>query len=179
MTLAFETALIALGGNLGDVPATMAAAIESLDHDPACTVTGVSRLYRTEPVGGPEQPAFFNAAIALSTAWDAHRLLDRLLAVEAAHGRERQVHWGPRTLDLDLIYFGDQVIDDPPRLRVPHPRVRERRFVLAPLCDIAADFRDPETGQALSVLLTALPAVPGDVEPVAETWIKPPLQEAL
>jgi 2-amino-4-hydroxy-6-hydroxymethyldihydropteridine diphosphokinase len=116
----------------------------------------VSSFHETEPVGvdGP-QPMFLNAAAVGESTLSAPAILDVLLAVEAGFGRERPQPRAPRTLDLDLIFYGGEIIDTP-GLTVPHPRFRERRFVLEPLAEIAADWVDPVTGKTVGVLLREL-----------------------
>ncbi|MDR1988694.1 MAG: 2-amino-4-hydroxy-6-hydroxymethyldihydropteridine diphosphokinase [Acidobacteriaceae bacterium] len=150
---------IALGSNLGDRAAHLDAALAQLssvlDH-----LTASSR-FETDPVGVTgEQPRFLNAAAIGTTRLPASELLDRLLDIEASRGRERPFPLAPRTLDLDLIFYGDAVIDTA-RLQVPHPRVRERRFVLAPLAEIAPEWRDPVTGRTVWELLSRLPPEDG------------------
>jgi len=141
---------IALGGNLGDVRATFAAALDRLARNDI-EVTAVSRLYSTPPMGAAAGGTFLNAAATIETALAPLALLDRLLEAEAALGRVRKVHWGPRPVDLDLIFYGDVVVDAP-RLRIPHPAAWFRRFVLDPLLDIAADAVHPETGESVAAL---------------------------
>ena len=141
---------IALGGNEGDVSAAFAAALRRLEG-PDLWVTAVSRLYATPPMGADAGGAFLNAAATVNTSLAPLALLDRLLAAEDALGRVRTVRWGPRSIDLDLILYGDAVIDVP-RLRVPHPAAWHRRFVLDPLCDIAPDALHPETGETIAAL---------------------------
>jgi 2-amino-4-hydroxy-6-hydroxymethyldihydropteridine diphosphokinase len=130
-------AFIGLGSNLGDRRAFLRQAVEGLAA--AGDVTGVSPLYETEPVGGPEgQGAFLNLVVELSTSDSPRRLLERCRALEAAAGRVRTVRWGPRTLDADVLWVeGWQVDEDD--LVVPHPRLWERRFVVRPLADLAPD----------------------------------------
>jgi 2-amino-4-hydroxy-6-hydroxymethyldihydropteridine diphosphokinase len=124
---------------------------------PGVAVVSRSRFYRTPPWGHTEQPDFVNAAIAVETTLSAPDLLDALLATERAFGRVRDgERWGPRTLDLDLLAYGDDVIDDD-RLTVPHPRIAERAFVLLPLADIAADAVLPGMGR-VGDLLAAIDA---------------------
>jgi 2-amino-4-hydroxy-6-hydroxymethyldihydropteridine diphosphokinase len=127
-------AVVALGSNLGSREALLRLAEWALDAAPRVSVGARSRLYRTDPVG-PPQPDYLNAALALTTDASPRALLETLLAVEARLGRVRGERWGPRTLDLDLLVCGRRV--DEPDLTVPHPRLRERAFALAPLLDVA------------------------------------------
>jgi 2-amino-4-hydroxy-6-hydroxymethyldihydropteridine diphosphokinase len=144
---------IALGSNLGPRERHLLDAAEAL----RATVDDLrlSSLLETEPVGVPPQPRFLNAAAAGQTRLTARALLDELLRIEAAQGRERPHPGAPRTLDLDLILYGEAVLDEP-GLQVPHPRFRERRFVLEPLTAVAADMRDPVSGLTVSELLERL-----------------------
>lgn len=145
-------ALIGLGGNLGAVRERLDAAIAALHALPGVAVVASSRFYRTPPWGHTEQPDFVNAAIAVETSLSARDLLDALLTTERDFGRVRDgERWGPRTLDLDLLAYGDEVIDDD-RLTVPHPRIAERAFVLLPLADIAADAMLPGMGRVGDLL---------------------------
>jgi 2-amino-4-hydroxy-6-hydroxymethyldihydropteridine diphosphokinase len=144
---------IALGSNVGDRRATLNAAVDALRH----LVGGlrVSPFYDTPYVGTEIQPSVLNGAVVGTTSLPAHALLERLLAIEQEFGRTRPYGGAPRTLDLDLILYGDAVIDEP-GLLVPHPRFRERRFVLEPLAEIAPDWRDPVTAKRMDELLRAL-----------------------
>ena len=130
-------AYVGFGANLGDPAAALRSAVAELGRE-AGFVSAVSPVYRSAPVGVTGQPPFLNAVAALDTALPPDRLLDVLLAIETAYGRVRDVRWGPRTLDLDLIWY-DGVVRDGPRLTLPHPRAHEREFVLRPLCDIAPE----------------------------------------
>lgn len=143
------TAYVGLGGNLGDAAATLRVALEELDALPETRLDRASRLYRTPAWGIAEQPAFVNAVARLRTGLDARTLLDELLAIERQHGRDRsaETRWGPRALDLDLLLYGDARIDEP-GLRVPHPHLHERAFVLLPLAEIAPDVAVPGAGSA-------------------------------
>jgi 2-amino-4-hydroxy-6-hydroxymethyldihydropteridine diphosphokinase len=131
-------AFIGLGANLGDREATIRAALAALSDEDGIDVVAVSTLRETEPVGVGPQPRFINGAAELETTLGPRELLDRLLAVEQRLGRTRVPgEHGPRTLDLDLLLYGDEQIDEP-GLTVPHPRLRERTFVLEPLAEIGA-----------------------------------------
>ncbi len=141
---------VAIGSNLGDRHAHLRFAQEQLDRLLGGLTT--SSLYETAPVGvAGWQHDFLNAAAVGETLLEPNALLDALLAIEAARGRERPFPGAARTLDLDLILFADRVIDEP-RLRVPHPRFRERAFVLQPLAEIAPDMRDPVSGRTVGEL---------------------------
>ncbi|MDO5086436.1 MAG: 2-amino-4-hydroxy-6-hydroxymethyldihydropteridine diphosphokinase [Comamonadaceae bacterium] len=142
------TAYVALGANLGDAAATVRRAFDALAALPGTRVTARSGLYRTAPVdaGGPD---FVNAVAALSTALPAPCLLDRLLQLEQAEGRQRPYRHAPRTLDLDLLLYGSARIDSP-LLTVPHPRMMARAFVLVPLAEIAPQRVPPEALAAVA-----------------------------
>lgn len=149
-------ALIALGSNLGDRRATLDRAIADLEDVPGVVVTAVSSYHETAPVGGPGgQGAFLNAAAALETSLDPSALHRTLIAVEQHAGRVREVRWDARTLDLDLILYGDRIVDKT-ELTVPHPRFAVRRFVLAPMAEVAPQAVDPMTGRTVLDLLAGL-----------------------
>jgi 2-amino-4-hydroxy-6-hydroxymethyldihydropteridine diphosphokinase len=144
-------AFIGLGSNLDDRLANLRRAVELLSQVPAVRVVAVSRVYETAPVG-PPQPDYLNAVASVRTTRSAHELLERCLAVEREMGRVRNERWGPRIVDLDLLTYGDEEIDEP-GLQVPHPRMHERSFVLAPLLELTADPKLPG-GRRVSELRT-------------------------
>jgi 2-amino-4-hydroxy-6-hydroxymethyldihydropteridine diphosphokinase len=139
-------AYIGLGANLGDREGTIRAAVAALPG-----VVAVSELRETDPVGVTEQPAFLNGAVALETRLSPRDLLEALLAVERDLGRERRERWGPRTIDLDLLLYGGQTIDEP-GLTVPHPRLHERRFALEPLAELDPELVVPGRGTVADLL---------------------------
>jgi 2-amino-4-hydroxy-6-hydroxymethyldihydropteridine diphosphokinase len=145
-------AYVALGANLGDRERTLREAVDTLAGEAGIEVLAVSTLRETEPVGVGEQPPFLNGAAELETSLTARELLDLLLAVEERFGRVRSPgEHGPRTLDLDLLLYGDQTFDEP-GLHVPHPRLHERRFVLEPLAELAPGLLVPGRGGMESLL---------------------------
>lgn len=154
-------AYLSLGSNVGDRAETLRAAIVELDRADDVEVTAVSGVYETDPVGGVDQDPFYNLAVAVRTTRTPHELLDLAHELEAAHGRDRasEVRWGPRTLDVDLILFGDRVVDDE-QLTVPHPRMHERAFVLVPLLEVHPGGTLPD-GTRLSTLVARLAPVEG------------------
>lgn len=141
---------IALGSNLGDSQQNLEQAISKLEQIPQITVNDVSHWYETLPIG-PVQPNYLNGCAILTTTLLPLELLDTLLTIENHFGRVRQEHWGARTLDLDLLLYEELVLETP-RLQLPHPRMRERAFVLVPLADIAPHWIDPITGSAIAQL---------------------------
>jgi 2-amino-4-hydroxy-6-hydroxymethyldihydropteridine diphosphokinase len=145
-------AYVGLGANLGDRERMLRAAVEALAAEEGVEVVSVSTLRETEPVGVGGQPRFLNGAAELETTLAARELLDRLLALEQRFGRVRiPGEHGPRTLDLDLLLYGGEVIDEP-GLTVPHPRLHERRFVLEPLAELAPGLVVPGRGDMESLL---------------------------
>jgi 2-amino-4-hydroxy-6-hydroxymethyldihydropteridine diphosphokinase len=145
-------AYVGLGANLGDREDTIRAAVAALGEEEGIEVVAVSTLRDTEPVGVGEQPRYLNGVAALETTLAARELLDRLLAVEQRFGRVRiPGEHGPRTLDLDLLLYGDEAIEEP-GLTVPHPRLHERRFVLEPLGELAPGLVVPGRGDMESLL---------------------------
>jgi 2-amino-4-hydroxy-6-hydroxymethyldihydropteridine diphosphokinase len=157
-----QTAVIGLGANLGQRLQTLESAIHTLAHSAHIRVVRVSPVYETEAVG-PPQPNFLNAAVRIETDLEPEALLDTLLAIEMAHGRIRKERWGPRTLDLDILAICEPETHFPvkiatPRLTVPHPRLFERSFALAPLLDVM-----PELDVHWGALLRALGGAPNQI----------------
>lgn len=150
---------LSLGSNLGDREATLRAALEELTTA-AIVIVAVSSLYATAPQGVVDQPDFLNCAAKAQTALTAHEALRRCQAIEAAHGRERTLHWGPRTLDIDLLFYDDFTSAEPD-LTLPHPRLWERAFVLAPLLELWPDL-SPKEGTPAGEFLRRL----SDSQPV-------------
>ncbi len=153
------TAYVALGSNLGDRDAHLLTAVAALEDTDGIGVVECSPIYETEPIGPGRQSAYLNAVVCLETRLAARELLTVLQAIEARAGRTRTreaPRWTARTLDLDLLFLGGQVIHEPD-LVVPHPRIAERSFVLVPLCDIAPDLVHPVVRRTLRELLGALP----------------------
>ena len=150
-------AYIALGSNLGDRELNLLRAVAEIGKLPDSKVTGLSPFYETSPVGVTDQPAFFNAVLRLATTHTPHELLHSLQRLEnEVFKRTRTVRWGPRTMDLDLLLYGNEVIasDD---LILPHPHMTERRFVLQPLSMLAPELIHPVEGRSIAELLAELP----------------------
>lgn len=149
-------AYIALGSNMGDRELNLLRAVAELGRLPKSRVTALSSFYETSPVGNVDQGSFYNAVARLSTHLDAHSLLTHILRIEdESFGRVRTIHQGPRRMDLDLLLYGDGVINEAD-LVIPHPRLTERRFVLQPLCEIAPDLLLPLNGKTVHELLGSL-----------------------
>ncbi len=168
-----EPVVIALGANLGGVQATLEAAVRALADVDGLRISAVSDLFETDPVGGPEQPVYLNAVVLARTRLAAFALLTELHAIEADRGRVRETRWGARTLDLDLIQYGDpetgsEQISQDPELILPHPRAHERAFVLTPWqeLDAEAQLRVGDALVPVSELLERVDAVnPGGIRP--------------
>lgn len=147
---------VALGSNLGDKRAYLDGAVEALRMDPGIRIKQVSTYLVTAPYGGVEQDDFLNGAVELETLYDPQELLDRLHDIEMDAKRERLVHWGPRTLDLDILFYDDLVQDDP-TLTLPHPDMQNRDFVLRPMAELAPNFLHPVFHKTIGQLLKELP----------------------
>jgi 2-amino-4-hydroxy-6-hydroxymethyldihydropteridine diphosphokinase len=144
-------AFVGLGANLGDREGTIRRALELLAAREGIEIVAVSALRETEPVGYVDQPSFLNGAAEVETTLRPRQLLDALLDVERGLGRERGERWGPRTIDLDLLLYGDERIAEP-GLTVPHPRLHERRFALEPLVELDPDLDVPGRGRLADLL---------------------------
>lgn len=151
-----ECAYIGLGTNLGDRELKLLMAVAELGKLPGTRVTALSPFYETEPVGGVPQDNFYNAAARIATSLSPLELLDQLKRIETeVFHRVPSGHWGPRSMDLDLLLYGDLVLSQE-RLTIPHPRLAERRFVLQPLADIAPSLVHPTLGKSIAQLLASL-----------------------
>jgi 2-amino-4-hydroxy-6-hydroxymethyldihydropteridine diphosphokinase len=149
-----ETAYLSLGSNLGDRAANLRTALAQLDA--GGRLLAVSALYETQPVDLPDQPWFLNCVAAIETDKTPRELLQLALQIEAAMGRLRMRKHGPRNIDIDVVLFGDRVVDEP-GLKIPHPAMHQRKFVLEPLVEIAPEARHPELKKTARELLTELP----------------------
>lgn len=146
-----DRVVLSLGSNLGDRLDNLQYAVDTLFDAPGLEFRALSPVYETKPVGGPEQPDFLNIVIAADSSVAPDALLDRVLSIEDAMDRTRDVRWGPRTLDIDIVRFGD-VVADAPELLIPHPRAHERAFVLVPWHDIDPEASLPGHGQVADLL---------------------------
>ena len=151
----WHRAYIALGSNMGDKKDYLDKAVEKLKKHPLCKVMKVADYIQTEPYGGVEQDVFLNSALELRTLLFPEELLALLNQIEAEAGRERTIHWGPRTLDLDILFYDDCVIDTP-SLTIPHIDLQNRDFVLIPMVQLAPYYRHPVLNQTMSQLLNKL-----------------------
>ncbi|AFW93873.1 2-amino-4-hydroxy-6-hydroxymethyldihydropteridine diphosphokinase [Dolichospermum sp. UHCC 0352] len=142
---------IALGSNIGNSQGILAGALEALAQTSGITIEAKSSWYRTKAIG-PTQPDYLNGCAILLVQMSPQTLLQQLLTIEQKFGRERQEHWGPRTLDLDLLLYDDLILHQP-NLQIPHPRMTERAFVLVPLVEIAPDWIDPISQRVIRDLL--------------------------
>ncbi|MEZ4524564.1 MAG: 2-amino-4-hydroxy-6-hydroxymethyldihydropteridine diphosphokinase [Desulfobacterales bacterium] len=168
MTESFpHTAYIAVGSNMGNKLAWCQKGIAELEKKGTSSVTACSRFYRTEPVDFTDQDWFVNAVVRVSTALNPHELLAQLNAIEFSAGRIRtRQRFGPRTLDMDIVFY-DDVIMDSPNLILPHPRMHKRHFVLQPICDIDASLVHPRLRKTVSALLNELEKTGQEIVPMA------------
>jgi 2-amino-4-hydroxy-6-hydroxymethyldihydropteridine diphosphokinase len=157
---AFPITVIGIGSNLGDRLATLQGAIRAIEGLPGVEVVGRSSVWQTRPVGGPPQPDFYNAALAIRSPWPPKQLMCELLEIERRFGRTRGERNAPRTLDLDLLWIqgegGTLMGSGEGDLVVPHPRLHERAFALIPLLEVVPDAADPATGKLYATILAEL-----------------------
>jgi len=173
-----EIVYVAIGANLGSREATFSKAIEALEAESGLRLDRVSSVYETPPLGPEGQSPYLNAVIRLESEFAPIELLDCLQAIESRLGRDRgpdSVRWGPRVIDLDLLFFADRCLEES-RLIVPHPAAHERAFVMVPMAEIAATLTHPKIGRTIAEILAGLPA--GDREEVRlqatpEGWPQP------
>jgi 2-amino-4-hydroxy-6-hydroxymethyldihydropteridine diphosphokinase len=160
---------ISLGANLGDPVAQIEDAIHRLSKREGFRISKLSSFFLTEPVGPINQPQYVNAVAELWSRLSPQEVLAGLLGVESDMGRERAVRWGPRRIDLDLLIYSGQICDEP-GLKVPHPRMHERRFVLEPLAELASELSHPRYDQTIRELLDALPEDGPWVKRMDRSW---------
>lgn len=163
-------AFLGLGANLGNPREQLRWAVAALDGEPGLAVAGVASLYGSRPVGVTDQPDFLNTVVAVDTTLSPAALLDRILDLERRAGRVRLRRWGPRTLDIDLLWYGGLVIHRPPRLVVPHPRAAERAFVLIPWAELAPGTVVPGHGTVAALRAAVDPSGVWLEEPAPRWW---------
>ena len=161
-----KTVYISIGSNMGNPVDNCMSAISFIENISSCSLTMVSDLYETEPVGVRNQAWFINCAIEANTELKPLEFLDACLEIESVMGRIRQGRWSPRIIDIDLLLFGQEQIHIKEKLIIPHPRMHERRFVLEPLSKIAPMVKHPVFGCTISDLLEKLPVNQHDVKPL-------------
>lgn len=164
-----KTAYLGFGSNLGNRLAFLRGGRDALTNRTDIALIQSSGVYETGPVGGPpDNPLFLNAALQIETSLSPHELLAACLAVEDEFGRSRPVRWAPRTLDIDVLFYDDLILCEE-QLTIPHPRLQERAFVLAPLIEIAPDLRHPLLGQTISELAAGSSGV-AELVPMRTSW---------
>lgn len=164
-----NTAYLGLGSNLGNRLAFLRGGRDTLINRPGIELIQVSGVYETEAIGGPpDNPLFLNTVLEIQTSLEARQLLEACLAAEDEFGRSRPVRWAPRTLDIDILFYADQIICEE-RLTIPHPRLQERAFVLAPLLEIAPDFKHPLLDQTITELAAGSAGI-AELVPLRTTW---------
>lgn len=155
MEMAWHKTYLALGSNMGEKEETIAAAVEKLQKDSDFRKVRCSKLIITKPYGGVAQDDFINGALEVETLLEPYELLNRIHELEKEAGRERKVHWGPRTLDLDILFYDNQIVDETD-LVIPHPDLQNRDFVLKPMLQLAPKLRHPVLGKTIEELLSQL-----------------------
>ena len=164
-----NSAYLGLGSNLGNRMAFLRSGRDALADRSAIVLIRAAGVYETEAVGGPpDNPFFLNTALQIETSMTPQQLLATCLAIEDEFGRSRPVRWAPRTLDIDILFYADQVVCEE-NLSIPHPRLQERSFVLAPLREIAPDLRHPLLDQTISELAAASAGIE-ELEPIRSSW---------
>ena len=165
-----QPCLVAIGSNIGDRIQHLRAGITGLAAAPEVEVVRLSQLYETAPVGGPGgQGPYLNAALLAETTLDPAAFLALLHQIEAERARTREIRWGARTLDMDLLTYADRVNDNE-SLQIPHPRMHQRRFVMVPVCDIAPDAMHPKLNCSMQDICNHLPVEDGDLTLVSKSW---------
>jgi len=164
-----NTAYLGLGSNLGNRLAFLRGGRDTLINQSGIELIQASGVYETEAVGGPpENPLFLNTVLQVQTSLEPHQLLEACLAAENEFGRSRPMRWAPRTLDIDILFYADQVLCED-HLTIPHPRLQERAFVLAPLLDIAPDLKHPLLDQTIAELAAGHAGI-AEFVPLRTTW---------
>jgi len=164
-----NSAYLGLGSNLGNRLAFLRGARDTLVNRPEVELIQASSVYETEAVGGPpDNPLFLNTVLKVQTSLTPRQLLETCLAIEDEFGRSRPVRWAPRTIDIDILFYADQIISEED-LTIPHPRLQERAFVLAPLIEIAPDLKHPLLEQSITELAAGSSGV-ADLAPLRTSW---------